>query len=124
MSAKAGKTSNDMQGGTFITAGSTRTYDDDRFASAPRGILFDSNALKALKPYKPFDCTRNGAPLALWLEYVDKAIYANPSVSQMWQGFSADHTPLAEQSLPRKLADLANVTIMPALASSGGGIAR
>ena len=70
-----------MQGGTFITAGSTRTYDDDRFASAPRGILFDSNALKALKPHKPFDCTRNGAPLALWLEHVDKAIYANPSVS-------------------------------------------
>ena len=87
--------------------------------SAPRGLLIDQNALKALKSSGLFDCTRNGTPLALWLEHVDKAIYANPSVSEMWQGFSADDTPLAEQSLPRKLADLANVTINNLSARSG-----
>ena len=42
--------------------------------------------------------------MALWLELVDKAIHANPSVFKLWQGFSDDDTVLAEQSLPRKLA--------------------
>ena len=34
-----------MQGGTFITAGSGRADDGDRFASAPHGQLLDKNAL-------------------------------------------------------------------------------
>ena len=110
MLAKCWQTSNEMQGGSFLIAGQRLADDDDRFASAPRGILFDANALKPLKSTK-FDATSNGTPLPLWLEHMDKALHANPSVSQEWQGFSADTSPLAEQSLPRKLADLANVTI-------------
>ena len=108
-----------MQGDMFISAGSTRADDDVRVASAPYGQLLDKNALKPLLSGKRFDCTRNGASLALWLELVDKAIHANPSVYKMWQGFSDDDTVLAEQSLPRKLADLANVTITNLSARSG-----
>ena len=89
-----------MQGNMFISAGSTKADDDVRVASAPYGQLLDKNALKPLLSGKRFDCTRNGASLALWLELVDKAIHANPSVSKMWQGFSDDDTVLAEQSLP------------------------
>ena len=99
-----------MQGNMFISAGSTKADDDVRVASAPYGQLYDKNALKPLLSGKRFDCTRNGASLALWLELVDKAIHANPSVFKLWQGFSDDDTVLAEQSLPRGYARQVPVT--------------
>ena len=54
-----------MQGNMFISAGSTKADDDVRVASAPYGQLLDKNALKPLLSGKRFDCTRNGAELAL-----------------------------------------------------------
>ena len=83
-----------MQGNMFISAGSTKADDDVRVASAPYGQLLDKNALKPLLSGKRFDCTRNGASLAFWLELVDKAIHANPSVFKLWQGFSQQHSNL------------------------------
>ena len=51
-----------------------------------------------------------GQRLDIWLEEIDKAIIVNPDVFRQWKGDATDRS-IAEQSLPRKLADLAQVVV-------------
>ena len=110
MSAKAGKASNDktMHTGAFAAAGQRLADTDDSFSSAPRGILIGQ--IPQILRAKKFDGTRGGQRLDIWLEEIDKAIIVNPDVFRQWKGDATDRS-IAEQSLPRKLADLAQVVV-------------
>ena len=93
-----------MHTGAFAAAGQRLADTDDSFSSAPRGILIGQ--IPQILRAKKFDGTRGGQRLDIWLEEIDKAIIVNPDVFRQWKGDATDRS-IAEQSLPRKLADLA-----------------
>ena len=97
-----------MHTGAFAAAGQRLADTDDSFSSAPRGILIGQ--IPQILRAKKFDGTRGGQRLDIWLEEIDKAIIVNPDVFRQWKGDATDRS-IAEQSLPRKLADLAQVVV-------------
>ena len=97
-----------MHTGAFAAAGQRLADADDSFSSAPRGILIGQ--IPQILRAKKFDGTRGGQRLDIWLEEIDKAIIVNPDVFRQWKGDATDRS-IAEQSLPRKLADLAQVVV-------------
>ena len=74
-----------MQSTALPVAGQRMAESSDSLTSAPRGILF--NPIPNVLRQKKFDGTRGGQRIDIW------------------------HRSIADQSLPRKLADLAQVVV-------------
>ena len=111
MSANAGNRSDDkaMQSTALPVAGQRMADSSDSLTSAPRGILF--NPIPNVLRQKKFDGTRGGQRIDIWLEEMDKSLVINPEIFRLWKGQSTTGESIAEISLPRKLADLAQVAV-------------
>ena len=98
-----------MQSTALPVAGQRMADSSDSLTSAPRGILF--NPISNILRQKKFDGTRGGQRIDIWLEETDKSLVINPEIFRLWKGQSATGESIAEISLPRKLADLAQVAV-------------